>query len=230
MRRALAWTLVVLLLLGGAYLGDNWLRGYVEDRAAEAISAEFSETAGAPSVGLGGFPFALALLTRSVPEARLTIDALPLDISGHQVELAEVAARTGEIRVSDATVDVTSLTGTGTLSYADLAKLAGVPVEYAGDGRLELRYTRELFGRELTFAVSALPEMDVAEQVVRLTDPKLDLAGNNIDLRLSRAQLDAIVEPISVKLDHGLRLTNITPDEIGVRIGVDGQDLSIPVP
>ncbi|MCC6498228.1 MAG: DUF2993 domain-containing protein [Propionibacteriaceae bacterium] len=230
MRRALAWIIVVALVLGGAYLGDNWLRGYVENRAAEAISAEFGEAAGAPSVGLGGFPFALALLTRSVPEARLTIDALPLEISGHQVELADVAARTGEIRVSDSTVDVTSLTGTATLAYADLAKIAGVPVEYSGDGRLELRYTRELFGRELTFAVSALPEMDVSEQVVRLTDPKLDLAGNNIDVGLSQAQLDAIVEPISVQLDHGLRLTSITAEEPGVRIGVDGQDLSVPVP
>lgn len=230
MRRALAWTIGLMLVLGGAYLVDNWLRGYAENRAAEAISAEFGEAAGAPSVGLGGFPFAFSLVSRSVPEATLTMAALPLEISGHRVELAEVTARTGEIRLSDTTVEVESLTGAGTLSYADLARLADVPVEYAGDGRIQLRYTRELFGREFTFAVSALPEMDVPAQVVRLTDPQLDLAGNSIDVDLSQDQLDAIVEPISVKLDHGLRLTGISPEEAGVGIEVAGQDLRLQLP
>ncbi len=229
MRRALVWITVVVLVVGAGYLGDNLLRSYAEQRVAEAIATELGAEA-APAVTLGGSPFALALVTRSVPSAHVVLEVVPLEISGHMVELADVAADTGEVRLDGSAVTVASLTGRAILSYADLAELAEVPVTYAGDGRLEVRYTRELFGRELSFAVSALPKVDVSEQVIRLTDPKLDLAGNNTDLNLGQDQLDAIVEPISVKLDHGLRLTSITPDNDGVLIGVGGANLSVPVP
>ncbi len=80
---------------------------------------------------------------------------------------------------------IATVTGSAVLSYADLSKIADVPITYAKDGRLQLRYTRDVFGRELSFAVSALPRLDVEAQVVRLTDPKLDLGGNTVDLGLT---------------------------------------------
>ena len=230
MRRTLVWTAVVLVVLGGAYLGDNMLRGYVENRVADAITDEFGGSAGAPTVGLGGFPFAMSLLTRSVPQSHLAVDALPLEISGHPVELTDVVADTGAITLGTEAVTVASVTGSATLAYSDLATIADVPIAYAEDGRLELRYVRELFGRELSFAVSALPRLDVEGQVVRLTDPKLDVAGNDLPVNLTQDQLDAIVEPIKVNLDHDLRLTSLTPGPDGVAVGVDGTNLSLPVP
>lgn len=221
---------MVLVVLGGGYLGDNMLRGYVENRLSDAISTELGEAAGWPSIGLGGFPFAFSLLTRSVPEAHLAVDALPLEISGHRVELTDVVADTGQITLGAEAVRVASLTGSATLAYDDLATIADVPITYAKDGRLELRYTRELFGRELSFAVSALPKLDVDGQVVRLSDPKLDLAGNDVPITLTQDQLDAIVEPIAVNLDHDLRLTSLAPGTDGIAVGVDGTNLSLPVP
>ncbi|MGV8910162.1 MAG: DUF2993 domain-containing protein [Propionicimonas sp.] len=230
MRRALVWTAVVLVVLGGGYLGDTVLRGYVQNRVSDAISAELGEGAGSPSVHLGGFPFAFSLLTRSVPDAHLAVDALPLEISGHQVELTDVVADTGQITLGAKAVTVTSVTGSALLSYADLSKIADLPITHSEDGRLELRYTRELFGKELSFAVSALPKLDVDGQVVRLADPKLDLAGNDLPITLTQDQLDAIVEPIKVDLDHDLRLTSLTPGPDGVAVRVDGKNLSLPVP
>lgn len=229
MRRALAWVAVLLVVLGGGYLGDNALRGYAENRVAEAISAELGAEAH-PSVSLGGFPFSLALVTRSVPQAHLSIRAMPLEISDELVELTGLSADLGAIRLDGDMVRIASVTGNATLGYSDLAKIAGVPITNAGDGRLQLRYTRNLFGRELTFAVSALPKLDSEAQVVRLTDAKLDLAGNDIDLNLTQDQLDGIVEPINVQLDHDLRLTSLLPGGEGVAVGVAGADLSVPVP
>lgn len=230
MRRGLIWTVAVLAFLGVAYVGDNMLRGYVENRVADAITAEFGEGAGAPSVGLGGFPFAWSLITRSVPQARLAVEALPLEVSGHEVELTDVLADTGEISLGGDSVTVAAVTGSAVLGYGDLSKIADVPITYAKDGRLQLRYTRDVFGRELSFAVSALPRLDVEAQVVRLTDPELDLGGNTVDLGLTQDQLDSIVEPIPAKLDHGLRLTSLVPEETGVAVGVDGTNLSLPIP
>lgn len=230
MRRALIWTVAVLAFLGVAYVGDNMLRGYVENRAADAISAEFGESAGAPSVGLGGFPFVVSLITRSVPEAHLGVDTVPLEISGRTVELTNAVADTGEISLGADTVSVTTLTGSATLSYADLSKIADLPITHSEDGRLKLRYEMDVFSSKISLAVSAQPDLDVDEQVIRLTDPKFNFNGNPVDIGVTQGQLDALVKPIPVKLDHGLRLIRVSPDENGVAIGVGGTNLTVPIP
>lgn len=229
MRKGLVWTLVaVLVLVTGGYFGDNWLRGYAQDRAVEAAGSYLGD--GTATVRLGGTPFFLALITRSVPSAHVEAATLPLEISGHAVQLRDVVADTGKVSLGTSEVSVASVTGSAVLSYGDLSKIADVPITYAKQGRLQLRYTRDVFGRELSFAVSALPKLDVEEQVVRLTDPELDLGGNTVDLGLTQDQLDSIVEPIAAKLDHGLRLTSLIPEEAGVAVGVEGTNLSVPIP
>ncbi|HEY3339177.1 MAG TPA: DUF2993 domain-containing protein [Propionicimonas sp.] len=230
MRKALTWTVAVLALLGAAYVGDTMLRGYVENRVADAISAEFGESAGAPSVGLGGFPFMVSLITRSVPQAHIGVDTLPLEVSGHTVELANAVADTGEISLGADTVSVATLTGSATLSYADLSRIADLPVTYAEDGRLQLRYEMDVFSSKISLAVSALPDLDVDKQVIGLTDPKFNVNGDPIDVGVTQEQLDALVKPIPVKLDHGLLLTSITPREDGVAVGVEGTNLTLPIP
>ena len=228
MKRAVGLAVVLLLVLGGAFLGDGLFRDYVEQRVAAAIASQLG-TGSTPTVSLGGTPFSLALITRAVPNAHATVDAVPLEIAGHQVELADVAASTGEIRLEGDTVTVATLTATGTLTYSDLAKVAELPVSYAGDGRLELRYTTAIFGRELSFAISAVPNLDVPQQVIRLTDPQLDLAGSTLDVPLTQAQLDAIVQPIDVGMDYGLRLTGADPAAEGVKVRIEADEVTAPV-
>jgi hypothetical protein len=229
MRRGLVWTLVVLLVLAtGGYFGDNLLRSYAQDRAVEAVGTYVGD--GRATVQLGGTPFFLALITRSVPNAHVEVATLPLEITGHKVHLTDVVADTGTVALGASEVSVATMTASATLSYADLSTIADVPITYAKDGRLQLRYTKVVLGRQLSFAVSALPKLDAQAQVVRLTDPKLDLAGNNVDLGLTQDQLDSIVEPIKVQLDHNLRLTSISPTDGGVALGVAGTNVSVPVP
>lgn len=229
MRKGLVWTLGVLLVLGvGGYFGDNLLRSYAQDRAVEAVGSYLGD--GKASVKLGGTPFFLALITRSVPSAHVEVARLPLEITGHKVHLTDVVADTGAVALGASEVSVATLTGSAVLSYADLSRIADVPITYAKDGRLQLRYTRVVLGRQLSFAVSALPKLDAEAQVIRLTDPKLDLAGNTVDLGLTQDQLDSIVEPIKADLDHNLRLTSISATDGGVAVGVAGTNVSVPIP
>lgn len=229
MRKSWAWTIVVLLVLGvGGWFGDNLLRSYAQDRAVDAVGTYLGDSEA--TVQLGGTPFFPALITRSVPSAHVEVATLPLEITGHEVELTGVVADTGKIALVSGEVSITSMTGSAVLSYADLSKIADVPITYAEDGRLQLRYTRDVFGRQLSFAVSALPVLDVEAQVVRLTGAKLDLAGNTVDLGLTQDQLDSIVEPIKVTLDYGLRLTSLSPTDGGVAVGVAGTNVTIPIP
>ena len=230
MRKGLVWTLVVLLVLGvGGYFGDNWLRGYAQDRAVEAAASYLGD--GEATVTLGGTPFVLSLITRSVPSAHVEVATLPLEISGHKVQLTDVVADTGTVALGASEVSVASLTGSARLSYADLSKVADLTVTYANDGRLELRYSKVMFGRELGLTVSALPEVDAAAQAISLTEVKLDLTFDQLasDIVLTQDQVDAIVKPIPITLDHGLRLTRLIPDKDGIAVGVSGANLNVPI-
>jgi hypothetical protein len=211
----------------GGWFGDNWLRGYAQDRAVEAAATYLGDDGA--TVQLGGTPFFLALITRSVPSAHVEVAALPLEISGKKVHLTDVVADTGTVALGESAVTVATMTGSANLSYADLSKIADVPISYAKDGRLELRYTRDVFGNQVSLAVSALPKLDVEAQVVRLTDPKLELIGTSLDLGFTQDQLDAIVEPIKLTLGHDLRLTRIVAGEGGMGLGVDGTNLRLPI-
>ena len=228
MRKGLLWTLGIVLVLGvGGYFGDNWLRAYAQDRAVETFAAFGPDDA---TVELGGTPFFLSVITRSVPSAHVTVSSAPLVVATHPVTLTDIVADTGTVKLGANGMSLATITATARLSYEDLSKIADVPVSYAKDGRLQLRYKTEVLGRELAFAISALPEADVEAQVIRLSDPKLDLAGNTIDLGLTQDQIDGLVDPIKVQLEYGLRLTGITPDKDGVAIAVDGNDVEIPLP
>ncbi len=230
MRRGLVWTLVVLLVLAtGGYFGDNLIRSYAQDRAVEAVGSYVG--GGRVTVQLGGTPFFPALITRSVPNSHVEVATLPLEITGHKVHLTDVVADTGTVALGASEVSVATMTASAVLSYADLSKIADLPISYAKDGRLELRYTRQLFGRDLNLAVSALPKLDAEKQLIRITQPRLDLAGNeSSDIVLTQDQLDSIVEPIKVQLDHGLRLTSISPGEGGIAVGVAGANVRVPIP
>ena len=231
MRKGLVWTLVVLLVLGvGGYFGDSFLRAYAQDRIAESVDQHLGD--GKSTIRLGGSPFILAWFTRSVPDAHVEIPSMPQEVSGHPVHLTDVVADTGEIRLTGDGASVASITGSARLSYADLSKIAGMPVTDATGGRLKSIYTVELFGQKVSFAISALPEVDATAQVIRLTRPKVQLDVNDkfSDIVLSQDQVDAIVKPIPVKLDYGLRLTSITPREDGVAVGVEGTNITVPIP
>ena len=228
MRRALIWLVVVALLSAGAVFADSWLRGYVQDQAEPQIGTQLG--AGEDlEVTLGGVPFSLALLTRSVPSATLTADEVKLDVAGKELRLRQASITTGRVSLADTQVDATNLVGAAELSYADLEKLAGVPVQYADDGRLELRYTASLLGRELGLAVSALPVLDEARAKIQLTDPKLDLNGSEVDLPIEQGLIDSLVEPIDVKLDYGLAVTALSPAESGLSVAFGGDAVSIPL-
>ncbi len=223
------WTLIVLLVVGvGGYFGDSFLRAYAQDRIAESVDQHLSD--GKSTVRLGGTPFILAWFTRSVPDAHVEIPSMPQEVSGHPVHLTDVVADTGEIRLTGDGASVAQLIGSARLSYADLSKIAGLPITYAPDGRLQLRYETDVFSSKISLAVSALPDIDVGKQVIRLTDPKFNVNGNPVDIGVTQDQLDALVKPIPVKLDYGLRLARLSPDESGVAVGVEGTNLTVPIP
>lgn len=228
MRRALIWLVVLVLLGGGAFLGDNYVRGQAEDQARMEIAAGLGASDDL-SVSLGGFPFTLALVSRSVPNAAITASSVPLEVDGQKLSLTDVSITTGTVRMLDTQVQAANVAGAAELSYADLEQLAGVPVGYAGDGRLELRYTTSVLGQEVALAVSALPVLDTAAASIQLTDPSVEVNGSKFDLPVEQRLIDSLVKPIDLKLGYGLAVTAITPAESGLSIAFGGPEVTLPL-
>ncbi len=226
-KAALASAIVVAVLLVAGWFADGVLRRAAEESAASALQSSLGLPQ-KPDVAIDGFPFALSLLTRSVPGAHASAGRVPLTVSGHDLQLTGVRVRTGEISLLGNTAQVTRADATGVLDYGGLAALAGLPVSYAGEGRLKVVYTTQLAGQQVSFGVTAVPVLDAERATIRLTGPKLD-PGNPPPVPVPAAELSRLARPIPVRLPGGARLTALTPSEGGVAIAASVTGLSFPV-
>nr|WP_300146529.1 DUF2993 domain-containing protein [Propionicimonas sp.] len=226
MRRALLTLLIVVAVIGaGGYLADSWVRDQTEARAAAAIQDALG-LAEKPAVTLGGFPFSLAFLTQSVPSARVTAEKVPITVSGTKAELSGVLVDSDTISVVGNRARIQRVTGTGVLGYAGLGDIAGVPISYAGEGRIALTYTARIAGQQLTVGVTAEPRLDVDAAVIRLVKPTVDPAAAT-QVALSQAQLQRLARPIPVELGKRARVTSLATAQGGIAVAVTASDVSL---
>ncbi|MFJ2868638.1 DUF2993 domain-containing protein [Kitasatospora sp. NPDC087314] len=140
-----------LVVVSGLLVGaDRIAVGVAEDQAADRMvsSGRMSQR---PDVSIEGFPFLTQALSMKLDDVRISSDGLTVGDGGRQVALHSFKAKLSGVTVSDslksATVD--NGTGSGLISYADLAQLlppasqlmsgAGkLPV--GGNSRLTLSY------------------------------------------------------------------------------------------
>lgn len=222
--RRLVTFLIVLVVIGlGGWVADSWVRGQAEARAAAAIQAGLGLDK-EPTVSIGGFPFTMALVTKSVPSARISAGSVPLKVSGQRVTVTGVFVDSDQIRLDGDEVHFSRVTGTGVLSYGDLAGLSGVPTSYGGDGRLKLNYAARVAGQEYMVWVTAEPTLAADGSGIELRSVKLDAESS---ATLSQKQLDRLAKPIPVALPDGVRLTALTPAEGGVAVAAMATDLDL---
>lgn len=227
MRRLLVWLAVLVVLGAGGWFGDAALRDQAQRQAAAALADELAATG--VDVRLGGWPFAMALVTRSVSSAEITAGTVTLDLGGKRPTLSDLRMTTGEIVLAGNELQAGTVAGTAALDYGSLEKLTGVPVSYVGDGRLGLAYPVTLLGRRITLGVSAKPVLDTATATIRLTEPKADLNGTQVDLPIEQSLVDSLVTPIDVSLDRGLHLTGISPSADGLGLAFAAEQVSVPL-
>ncbi len=228
MLKAVIGTAVAVAVLGGGgYLADNAVRDTTESQVATTIAEELT-LAEKPQVELGGFPFSIALLTGQIPDATASADRVPVEMAGHPIELTAVQVRAEQIGVQANPATLGSVDATAILSHDALSTLAGVPVSDGGNGRLQVAYTLNVFGRQLTVGVSAIPVLDQAAQQIRLTDPQFQVMDTIFNLDVD-ALIDRLIEPIDVSLGYGLTLTAAVPTDAGLHLHATGTDVALPI-
>ena len=228
MRRLLVGLVVLAVVAAGVLAAsDGPLRSEVERRVAASLrtSVPFTDT---PTVAIAGSPFAWHLVTGRFPSARIRAAGMPTTMGTTAVTVADVDLLLTDVRSSPEEVRAGSARGTARLAYADLSSLAGVPLGFE-DGRLVATYRTSVAGLSVEARVSGLPGLDKENQTVSIVDPDVSVAGISLGRDSSRLLLDAVVEPVPLALEFGLRLDSVSPAADGLLVGYSGSDVAFPV-
>lgn len=229
-----------LVVLSGLLLGaDRIAVGVAEDEAADRMvsSGRMSQR---PDVSIGGFPFLTQVLSKNLDDVSISADNLMINDGGHQVALHGFKARLSGVRVSDsmnsATVD--SGTGSGLITYADLAELLPPAAQLVpGGGRLPVGANTRLslsYGGpgKVKAALGPLPvgTGSVHSEGNTVTADGFQLSGL---AGMFAGVTGQKVDPVSFTLDSlpaGLKLADkdgVTPTEDGLRLNFDGKGVKL---
>ena len=220
--------LVLLLLGGGLYVGDR----YAEQRAEHETAAELQSQLGTPTppaVDIEGRPFLTQVVARSVGRVRVVADDIPATGDG-TLPIAHADLVLTDISSSDwfATMNVSHAEGTARIDYPALAAVAGAPLTYVGNGRVQLVNSTSIVGREVQAEITGRPELDAEAQTMTLADPEVNIAGVDLPGFTADALLRALLKPIPVTgVPLGLRLTSVDPQEGGIFAGVAGDGIPL---
>lgn len=213
----------VLLLVA-----DRLAGGVAERETARRLQAALG-TAQRPSVEIDGFPFLTQLASRSFSSVRVVGDELGGTVDS-PTPVAHVDLRLQQVRTSSSYARVTAdrVVGSAQLEYAALDPLAGVPVAYAGDGRVELAIQTQLFSVPVAAKVTGVPEVDVDRQTVTLGQPRINVRGVDIPTRTAEALLGDQLTPVPLTgIPLGLMVTDLVPGERYLDVALAGQDVVI---
>lgn len=223
--------LVVLLVVAGLvvvglYLGDGYAAGRVEREASARLQAELGLPV-APSVDVEGRPFLTQVAGRHLRRVHVVADDIPRS-DRSQVPVAHVDVVLDDVTTDDwfATATAAHAQGSARLDYAALGQVAGLPLTYVGGGRVEARTSTSVLGVDLAARVSGTPRLDVAAQTVSLADTEVRVAGVELPGSTADALVAAVAKPIPVSGPlFGLRLTGLTPEDDGLHVTLEGDDV-----
>jgi hypothetical protein len=220
--------LVVALFGAGLYFGDRFAQHRAEQKAATALQPRLG-TPQPPQVDIEGFPFVTQVASRLIDRIHVVADQIGTT-NDALLTLAHADLVLTDVATNDwfKTMNISHAEGTALLDYAKLSSLAGAPMTYGSDGRVELDIKTTVLGRDVEAVVSGTPRLNAKEQTMTLSDAKIAVAGVNLPEFTSQALLVALLKPIPLKgMPLGMTVTRITAAEDGVHVDLVGDNLAV---
>ncbi|GAB7181605.1 DUF2993 domain-containing protein [Kitasatospora sp. Ki12] len=232
-----------LVVLSGLLVGaDRIAVGVAEDEAADRIvqSGRMSQR---PDVSIEGFPFLAQVLSMKLDDVRISADGLTVGDGSHQVALHSFKAKLAGVKVSDsmnsATVD--SGTGSGIISYPDLAQLLPPASQLLHGTKLPVGT-----GTKLSLSYGGPGKVKASLGPIAIGEGTVHNDGNTVTVdgfRLSSLAgmvagvTNQQIEPMSFTLDTlpaGLKLAakdgdkdGVTPLPEGLQLSFDGKGVKL---
>jgi hypothetical protein len=219
---------ILALLAGGLYYVDGRLQRRVEQQVATDLQRQL-RTPEPPVVDIEGRPFLTEVASRSISTVRVVADQIG-EVSEAPLIIAHAEMVLSDVTSDDwfATMIVSHAAGTAWIDYGVLESLAGVPLTYVGDGRVQIVETATVFGQQVEAKITGAPALNVREQTISLNDPTISVANVTLPEFTARALLRALLKPIPVNgVPFGLTLTSISAMDDGVHAEITGDNLPI---
>ena len=219
----------VVLLCTGLYVADRYADRRAERRVATELEAHLG-TPQPPQVNIEGFPFLTQIAAGSVGKIHVVGDQLG-ETSNAPLILAHADLVMSDVVTNDwfKTMQISHTEGTARIDYAKLSAVAGTPLSFGGEGRVEIVVHTTVVRREVEAVISGLPRLNPKEQTMTLSDARIAVQGVNLPDFTAQALLAALLKPIPLKpMPLGLTVTKVVAADAGVHVDLAGDNLTVP--
>ncbi|MBO3101033.1 LmeA family phospholipid-binding protein [Cellulomonas fengjieae] len=223
-RGVVVGVVAVVVLVGGAYVGDRVAESAAEERVVEAIEQNL-DVVGTPTVELGGFPFLTQVLAGSIDDVTGQVAGVTLD----GIDATDVTIDAHDVSTSEPYT-----MGTATIS----ATLPTASIERIVAERSDLEITLAVDGDALTASGKVLGLSLAADLVPRVEDGTLLVNVQNVQVAGLTVDVDDLPSALGDRLTNveipvaglpeGLVLSEATVVPDGVRITATGRDVVLP--
>ena len=216
-RRALIITIVTLVVLAALFvIADRVAVKIADNKFASQVQSQ-GKLSNKPSVDIQGFPFLTQLAAREFNEVKISA---PAERAG-PVEIKNLQATMHQMKLINgfSGAHIGSLNGTGLITFASLAKAAGVPgLKISALNNTEAKVTVDL---------DIISASGVA-RVTKVGDNKLNIAivnAGGIPLSALGGLNNMTITIPGVPV--GLKLASITMTSQGILIHITGQNVTL---
>jgi LmeA-like phospholipid-binding len=226
-RRRWPWILltVVVVLAGLFVAADRVALALAEDKAATTLQNS-ENLSSKPTVHVAGFPFLTQLLAGHFDEVTISDD--DVQVGGDRtLRIGRVTVHLRDVTVPNdySSVRAATATADARAGYDDLSRTLGVPIRYAGNGRVSTQASATVLGQTFHGTVTAGVHAST-DQGITFTDPKVTAAGVTLPDAASRALADVFSAAISLSgLPFHVQVTGAEADSSGVDVHLTGRDL-----
>ena len=229
----LVGVLIIILIAGllvvGLYVGDRYAHRRAEQRVADLLQTQLG-TPQPPMVSIEGFPFLTQVAADSIGRIHVVADQLG-ETNKAPVILAHADLIMTDVDTNDwfKSMKVAHSEGKARLDYAKLSSLAGAPLAYGGEGRVEIAVNTTVVRREVEAVITGSPRLNAKDQTMTLSDARIAVAGVKLPDFTAQALLAAVLKPIPLKgMTLGTTVTKIAAAEDGLQVDLVGDNQTIP--
>ncbi|MEU7903162.1 DUF2993 domain-containing protein [Actinoplanes sp. NPDC049118] len=242
--RALLITLGVLivLILGLLFVADRVGKSFAEQLIADRVVSQLTAqdaTAQEPDVTVEGVPFLTQVLSGRYQEIRIVLNDFSgpagngkkIDMKVLDIRAEDVTASLDTIRSGTGDIVANTVTGAGTITYANLADLIGREGLTLSERDGKLVGTAPIKALGQTFNASGTANIAVNDGVVNVTFADVTAEGMP-DIPLVRAIVDSFVKQISVDLKVpalplGMKVQKVEPTPEGLVVTAGANDVPL---
>lgn len=226
-RRGGRWLVVVVVLLALVAVADRVGRAVAQTQVADRLQQSQSLSS-KPTVRIEGIPFLTQAIRGRYPDVRIAADGLVLSRQGRSVRISHFSARLRDVTVSRdfSRATAASATGTALINYTDLSAAAGVPVSFAGNGRVTATKTVSLLGVDVRGSVTA--GLRIAGNTVTFVSPEVAVGGTSVPQQLTDLLAGLLDKPIELSgLPAGLGVKAVTATATGLSVNLTATDIRL---